>query len=372
MFYKIDEYLKENLGNIVFINLKEGKEIEIKDCKLDSTIPLPISVDNVVDKVKGTEDDISDISIISIVQGMIKVIGIDSMFIYNDKYRDFLFNFDENVIKIILEQGTKYMQDDNKKEGLICFKAAAYMDRDNLDALYNYGRAVEELAFEDDKNVISSLETEALEVFEKIVDTNPEFGLGYYHLGFYYLNQGQFKKTEILWKRALDLDTPETFKDDIYQNLEDMAPKLTYEEAYNMILSGQEEAGLEKLLVLEERYPEWWNLLFFIGLGNRFLGNVQEALLYFKKADKIMPDMPDILNEIGLCKMTLGSYEDGLKNFEDALKIKKDDPEIMCNLGVAYLQIGDMDDARYWFERVLEFDPEDEVATRWLNKMNIM
>ena len=371
MFYKLDEYLKDNLDSLVFINLKDGKDIKVKECTIDSTIPLPLMVENVVDKVKGTED-VSDISIVTIAQGMIKVIGIDSKFIYNDIYIEFLRNFDENVIKIIIEQGTKYMQENQNKDGLICFKAAAFMDKDNLDALYNYGRAVEELAFEDDKNIKSTLEQEALEGFEHITVNHSEYGLGYYHLGFYYLNLGQFKKAELLWKNALELDTPETFKDDIYEKLGDIAYKITYEEGYNLILSGQEEAGLEKLLSLEERFPEWWNLLFFIGLGNRFIGNIQEALLYFKKADKLMPDMPDILNEIGLCKMTIGSFEEGQKNFEKALKIKKDDTELMCNLGVAHFQMGEYDDAKYWMERVLELDPEDEVANQWLNKLNMI
>lgn len=369
MFNRIDQYLKDNLEGVVFINLKDNKKIEIKGVTLDRNIPLPLPVESVVDRVNGAED-ISNISVVAIVQGMIKVIGSDSFFIYNDKYKEFLRAFDENVIKIIIEQGTKYMQEGNNKDGLTCFKAAAYLDKENLDALYNYGRAIEEFAFEDEKNVKPSFEAEALEVFERIVDTYPEFGLGYYHLGFYYLNQGQFKKTEFLWKKALDLDTPETFVDDIYQKLEDIAPKIVYEEGYNMILGGKVEEGLEKLQVLEDKYPEWWNLLFFLGLGNRFAGNIQDALMYFKKADILMPDMPDIINEIGLCKVSIGSFKDGIKSFEEALKIKKDDPEIMCNLGAAYLQVGEIDDARYWFERVLEFDPEDEIATRWLNKIN--
>ena len=55
-----------------------------------------------------------------------------------------------------------------------------------------------------------------------------------------------------------------------------MYSKVEYEEGYTLVFQGKFEEGLEKLLPLEEKYGDWWNLLFMIGLAYKNMNEIKE------------------------------------------------------------------------------------------------
>ena len=118
MFARVEKYLKERVNDIVFINIKDNKQLDVKGFILDETIPLPIPVREVVNRVKD-ESLSGDISILKIVEGMIYIMGIDSQFKYNDIYKKFLIAFDKDIVKVILDQGFRLIEAGNKMDGLM-------------------------------------------------------------------------------------------------------------------------------------------------------------------------------------------------------------------------------------------------------------
>ena len=145
--------------------------------------------------------------------------------------------------------------------------------------------------------------------------------------------------------------------------------KIQYEEGYNLVFHGKCEEGLEKLLPLEEDHPDWWNLLFMIGLAYKNMNEVEDAKKYFNKILTIKPHQVDTLVELGLCEAATYNMEKAIEYFETAAKIK-DDPEILCNLGMAYLNNGELDDAIYYIERAYELDSEDEITIACLRELD--
>ena len=371
MFSRIEKYLKERVDDIVFIHLKDDKSLQVKDSILDSTVPLPIPLKEVVSRVKEEEQD-NEISILKIIQGMVYIIGIDSEFKYNETYKKFLTTFDKDIFKFVLEQAIKLTETGHKVEALICFKACCYIKRNDLDSLYNYARCSEELAKEWSGESVKDFEDEAVEVFENLVEIHPDFPLSYYHLGFHYVNRKFYKKAEVTWDKCLELGVDENKEMEILNKLSEISYKIQYEEGYNLVLSGRPQEGLEKLLPLEEKYPEWWNLQFFIGLSYRYIMDFEEALKYFLKAHRIKPSQTDILNEIGLCNISLGRTMEAIKYFKRALNIKNEDPEILCNLGIAYIEDGNIELANKYVSKSLEINPDDEITNAWMKKIKMM
>lgn len=368
MFERIENNLKDRVNEVVFIELK--KDLELNNCeyRLDKNIPLPLPIDAVVNKVKGLEE-INDISIAKIIKGMILIIGIDSGFRHNDTYIDFLTSFDQNIDNYILGQGIELARKDRKMDALIYFKASLYINKENLNSLYNYARCCEEIAKSDEKEIIKEFEDEAFEVFEILTEKHPDFPLSYYHLGFHYANKKQFKKAEITWKTCLEKGIDENKEMEIQQKLLDISNNIQYEEGYTLVLRGEAKEGLEKLLPLEEKYSDWWNLLFFIGLAYRQMQDYEKALKYYEKVLKYKPSQVDALNEIGLCYMSLGQINEAIKHFKRGLNINKNDSEIMCNIAIAYIQIGEYQDAEKYINQSLEINPKDEITLAWQEKL---
>lgn len=368
MFSRIEKYLKERVNDVVFIHLKDGKSLDVKGFVLDENIPLPIPINEVVDRVKN-ENDIKDISLLKIIQGMVYIIGIDSGFRYNKTYKKFLLNYDENITKVVLDQGFRLIEAGNKREALICFKSCLYIDKKDLDGMYNYARCCEDLAFELSDNPVKDFEDEAIDIFESIIELYPDFPLSYYHLGFHYANKGQYKKAQIIWETSLEKGVDEDKELEIATKLSEINYKVQYEEGYNLVFSGRPDEALDKLLPLEERYPEWWNLQFFVGLSYRQLMNFEDALKHFKKAYRMKPSQVEILNEIGLCNISLGRSDEAIKFFKKALDIKENDSEILCNLGIAYLQVDEIKLAEEYVAKAIRIDPDDEIAKSWMSKI---
>lgn len=372
MFSRIEKYLKERVNDIVFIHLKDNKKLEVKGFTFDDKIPLPIPFKEVVDRVKDESEIVEDISILKIIQGMVYIIGIDSGFKYNESYKEFLTRFDENIIKTILQQGFRLIEVGNKSEALICFKACLYINENDLDSLYNYARCCEELALELSDKPIEDFEEEAIDVFETLTELYPDFPLSYYHLGFHYANREHYKKAQITWERFIDKGSDENRKIEILKKISEISHKVQYEEGYNLVFNGKPSEALNKLLPLEEKYPEWWNLQFFVGLAYRQLVNFEDALKHFEKAYRVKPSQVEILNEIGLCNISLGKNDEAIKYFKRALDVNERDSEILCNLGIAYLQTGKFKLAEEYVEKALEINPDDEVAKAWMSKIKLM
>ncbi|MTI68202.1 MAG: tetratricopeptide repeat protein [Firmicutes bacterium] len=364
MYTNVKEYFKLKTDNLSFIQLKPNSDLEINGYKIKEETPLPIVIDELVNEIKEKRAQ-EEIKITSVIRGIIYTIGVDPEFKFNNEYKKILYNYKSDIEEYILYKGVQLIKDDFE-EGLIYLRSLIKLNEENVEGLYNYGFALEEKA----KKLYKNKEIKkgniffkkSTELFETIIDIDPDYVMAYYKLGFHYMNAKQFKKAQIMWEKFLHLNEEENLNAEVTEALVAIEDDVTYEEGYSEILGGNIQKGLKKLIPLKEKYSDWWNLLFMIGLGYRQVGEYSKAIKEFENVLIIKPEQVDTLNELGLSLANVSKFKQAIQKFTEALKLKTDDHELLCNRGMCYLQIDDIDNASKDINKANRIKPYDEVT----------
>jgi tetratricopeptide (TPR) repeat protein len=282
-------------------------------------------------------------------------------------YKQLLLKIDADIAKSILSDGIRYATDSQFSNAILYFNAAINLEPYNIDATYNLGRAFEDLSELEARPELKKL---AKYCYEKCIEIDPNFGYAYFSLGFSLYNEENYLKAEENWLIALNFPLTEEMREEVVMGLGRVRDKAAYERGYQLILSGRVNEGLEVLCALEEDHDEWWNLLFFIGVGNRMLERFEDALGYFLKVMTLNTGHIQTMNEIGICLISIGDYNEAERYFKEALRLSPENAEIICNLGIVYFNKGDDKTARDYFDRAHLIAPEDEVIQMWLDHIN--
>jgi tetratricopeptide (TPR) repeat protein len=91
-------------------------------------------------------------------------------------------------------------------------------------------------------------------------------------------------------------------------------------------------------------------------------GEVDEAIVHFKKAVEIWPGHAEAHNNLGSALVRKGATREAMVHFQKVLEIWPNDIEARNNLGGALLQEGRIDEAIPEFERIIEEKPDDAKA----------
>lgn len=367
---RLDKYVLDKAEELVFITIDKSEDLGLIGYEVPKEgIKIPIKSNVLVKSIKDNKAQ-EEINVMSMIDAMIYLEGIDPDFIYNVEYDDLIETFARKSNFDYMDY-MGYMSNQAYSKGeirdaLVYIRAYLRMEPDDIMGLYQYAIICQELSLryqkDEDVKAMNDFLLEALASLEKIIGLDDSFALAYYQLGFHYSNQNQFVKAKLTWDRALDLGLDDETRTDIMENLAKIDHKVRYEHAYNLVFQGKAEEGLQDLLDLESQYPDWWNLLFIISLAYKSLGDLGQAKSYLEKILITRPTQVDTLVEMALCLAQEVNMTGAIDYLTRAAKLKKDDPEILCNLGMAYLHNGEEDEARYYIERAYEIDPTDEVT----------
>ena len=367
---RLDKYVLDKAEELVFITIDKSEDLGLIGYEVPNEgIKIPIKSNVLVKSIKDNKAQ-EEINMMSMIDAMIYLEGIDPDFIYNVEYDDLIETFARKSNFDYMDY-MGYMSNQAYSKGeirdaLVYIRAYLRMEPDDIMGLYQYAIICQELSLryqkDEDVKAMNDFLLEALASLEKIIGLDDSFALAYYQLGFHYSNQNQFVKAKLTWDRALDLGLDDETRTDIMENLAKIDHKVRYEHAYNLVFQGKAEEGLQDLLDLESQYPDWWNLLFIISLAYKSLGDLGQAKSYLEKILITRPTQVDTLVEMALCLAQEANMTGAIDYLTRAAKLKKDDPEILCNLGMAYLHNGEEDEARYYIERAYEIDPTDEVT----------
>lgn len=367
---RLDKYVLDKAEELVFITIDKSEDLGLIGYEVPKEgIKIPIKSNVLVKSIKDNKAQ-EEINMMSMIDAMIYLGGIDPDFIYNVEYDDLIETFARKSNFDYMDY-MGYMSNQAYSKGeirdaLVYIRAYLRMEPDDIMGLYQYAIICQELSLryqkDEDVKAMNDFLLEALASLEKIIGLDDSFALAYYQLGFHYSNQNQFVKAKLTWDRALDLGLDDETRTDIMENLAKIDHKVRYEHAYNLVFQGKAEEGLQDLLDLESQYPDWWNLLFIISLAYKSLGDLGQAKYYLEKILITRPTQVDTLVEMALCLAQEANMTGAIDYLTRAAKLKKDDPEILCNLGMAYLHNGEEDEVRYYIERAYEIDPTDEVT----------
>ena len=387
MSNNVEKYFKEAMEKIVFINLSDEFIDRHETLRFLKGIPIPVSLDVLENEAHKNEKGKMGFSPAAAAQAMVYVIGASKNFPYAEQYKLFLKYNIKGFYVATLASGIDLAQRGKFLEAAIVFRATDIYDRwsrkdeplgtpktrdprlpETPDAIYNYARVCRDIYMdenEEDPAKKTVFREESVKAFETLVKEFPEYDQSYYFLGFFYMNKKRYQDAQQVWNKFLEITKDSVMADDVRERMDQVADLIIYEKGYLEVMNERAEAGLEILLPLYEKYREWWNLLFFIGLAYRKLGEFEKAIFFFEEVARLKPSQSDSYNELGLCYASLGDYNNAEKYFKKAALIEDNDPELLCNLAAVYINCGKLDEAEETLSKAESMAPGEEITKLW-------
>lgn len=360
-----NKFYDKQKDEISFITLKASAKIKLgsNEYTTDKELPVPIRVDSLVSDIQN-QDEYDGIAISNIIDGIIYVLGTEKEFDFKKEYLNLLSDLKIDIVPYVIHCINQF--DDKKVNDAVVYGKSLVNVCENEKTAFVYASALERKSIESLNNSLFDTAKyfmdESIIYFEKALDYDDKFALAYYKLGFYYKNNQQYIKAKLYWEKQQEFDDDYLRKDEIRNEIEQLNVYVKYETGYNYVLNSEPQKGLDILLPLVEIYSGWWNLLFFVGLAYRSLGEYEIAEKYFENVLKIEEGQSHALNELGLCKMCLEKYDEAKDLFTMLLALDSNNSEVLCNRAAAYLYIGEKEKAKRDVEKALKINPDDGIA----------
>ncbi|MGB4439935.1 MAG: tetratricopeptide repeat protein [Sedimentibacter sp.] len=360
-----EDYFEKKKNDISFITLKKGASISFKDKTyiINKELPVPVRVDKLLEDIK-KQNEVDGITLNNIIDGIIFIKGTDPQFEFTKDYTEMLEKLNFDIKPYIIFCINKF-SDDECEDGVVYGKALINTEEDEKNC-FIYASALEKMGIEYNAKGHDNLSQyflgEANKYFEKALDYDEKFALSYYKLGFYYKRMQQYVKAELTWTKHQEFDDDVLRIDEIRNELIQLKPYVDFENGYNLVLKERPEEGLDLLLPLVKDFSGWWNLLFFIGLAYRMLGDYEIAETYYENVLKIDSVQKDALNELGLCKICRKKYIEAEELFSRLLSLDPGNCEVFCNRAVALMYSNQTERAKEDIQTALKINPNDPVA----------
>lgn len=314
---RIKDYLLPFMEEYIFDELSEEHLKKSGNLDILKGVPVPI-------EMKG----IGELSNLKIAHGMAMVIGSDPDFPHRDNYIEYIKrSFGDEFFKPLISEGIDYAEKGEFLRACVCFRAAHLINPKDSDSLFCYGHACKD-AYEsgEGEEYVGRFKAEALDAFEQLTLLAPEFAMGYYYLGYGYLNLGLYTKAKLTLEEFLSLNEKQR-KDPDFEGyppeqedgmreaeaevegiLKQLDDAVIIEQGYNSVLSGRYQQGIDILLPYTEReeYNKWWPLYYYLGVANKELGlledgeaNLLKALTFAPSDIATMELLVDVYEEMG-------------------------------------------------------------------------
>ena len=326
---KEQEQLKDRIGEYLIPRIDQGFLFdELSDKYLEKAgvlhilkdVPVPIRI-----------SDMSGMTTVTIARNMAYVMGCDINFRYRQNYIDYIVHtFSKDFVKPLINEGVELAASEKYEEACILFRAALMIDTENRDALYCYGRACKD-AYENGsgEEYIGRFKAESLEAFERLTLQDPDFDMGFYFLGFGYVNLGLYIKAKLTWDRFMELSSQGELRAEVRGLLDKLDEPCKIEEGYNAVLSGRFEEGIAILSDYEEdsRFNTWWPLWYYLGMAYKGLEEYQDAEERFRRVLQYSPSNVDTMKELAEIYEIWGDTEK-VEKYRNKIKIVNANAEL--------------------------------------------
>lgn len=365
--------LEKQLDDIAFLEL--NKDVLLSDSvRISKDIPLPMKSGYLIEGIKSNE--YADcIKLDKIAISMMYVLGCTRNFKYGSEYIKILKSIGKGIDSYMLDLALKFAQKGKLMDALILFIALDGICDRHREIRYNIALTIKDLALSRESMLKKDQEKSKDEEYElyhklsfieflRLKEDYPDFSHIDYHLGFYYLNEGENEKALTSWQKVMDSDVDDEIKCEVGRLIEVLKDNIDFEHGKECVLEGNMLGGLRKLIPLIEKYDTWSEAKYFTALAYRKLGNYKKAMMLLNELIESGEDFSEIYNELGLCCISLGDVKSAVKYLKRAVNAREYDVGYLCNLGIACYKAGDIKQAKEYIDKAYSISPEDEITKK--------
>ncbi|MDO4833878.1 MAG: hypothetical protein Q4A40_02445 [Bacillota bacterium] len=278
---RIGRYFRKYLNKFVFVEFSEEFMAKNKAGDLMKGVPIPLRRKEVKDFAGG-----EGINFLVLAENMAWVMGCDPHFRHTADYVAILTKlYNRKLYEGMLKEGRNAAEQGEMDNACIHFRAALCMQYDYMHAMYSYARACR-VMYENSRNeeYIGRFKAESLDWFELLTETHPRFAMGYYYLGYSYLNMGLYGKAQLAWQSFLRFTKNNKDRKEINRRLTQIADPVKIEDGCLKVGTGRYEEGIAILEpYLRSQFNDWWPLHFYLGRGYVQAGRIADGVAEFKK-----------------------------------------------------------------------------------------
>lgn len=319
---RIGRYFRKYLNKFVFVEFSEDFIRESKAGHLMKGVPIPLRRKEVKEFAGGR-----GIDFLVLAENMAWVMGCDPHFKHTKDYCAILKKlYNYKLYEGMMKEGRDAAEKGEMDNACIHFRAALCMKHDYMHAMYSYARACR-VMYEHSKNeeYVGRFKAEAVDWFEILTETHPRFAMGYYYLGYSYLNMGLYGKAQLAWQSYLKFGRNGKDRREIDKRLKQIAHPVAIEDGCLKIGAGRYEEGLEILEpYLQSQYKDWWPLHYYLGRGYVQAGQIADAVAEFKKVLMANGSHLETMKELLLIyeeeddRANIKKYTEKIRMIEDA------------------------------------------------------
>ena len=353
-----------SLRAIRYIKVPKGMRIESDTFRLDPDIMLPVQLPQGSSRLRQ-----EDISLESIVSGMLTLIAYDESHRDVQYYKDFVLTIDPMLPDKLCKAAIAKEEQKDYEFAEELFLAVYHLLPQaasciNLATLYSYmavdarDKGNEE---KEDEYLISAKRTlsdglrrfgESEEVLAEIASFeaftgNLEESKEYLERYMAIAGEGERKQEmkKLLSRIEVQLENDEEIK-----------------EAYDFIMLGEDAKAIEAAGRFIERNPGVWNGYFLRGWAYRKMGEYAKARDDQMKCLELGERSADIYNELSISELEIGDRELAKTYLETAADLDPDNLTVASNLSLLHLQDDEFDEAREYLEKARFLSGSDSIV----------
>ncbi|MCR4631805.1 MAG: tetratricopeptide repeat protein [Treponema sp.] len=376
---------KNPLESIYYIGIPENFVASDAAFKIDTSIKLPVQ--RKMDDDPGSFNP-EEISTEQILAGILTVLAYDKKNENLDYYRSIIKKVRPNIKKELCEAAILKTKNEDFDLAEEIFLSLLGLDPEDEAVILNMALFLDQRA-DSYRNAglnedADAYDSDALAYYRDAMNAEPPLPDAFFNAGFYYMKKHSYREAKDAFETYIaltcDVDDKDLGENGVYkkeraqeivnnitnQNMDDES----FQKAYDLISSGNEEKGLEEIRNFLVNNPKVWNAWFMLGWGLRRLERFEDAEQAFREALKYGGETnSDTFNELAICLIQEKKFDEAKENLLKAFELEPESPKIISNLGYLALAQGDKTAARNYFTTVLEYDPKDKIAANELMKL---
>lgn len=315
---RIGKYFRKYLNKFVFVEFSNEFLAKSKTGDVMKGVPVPLRKKEVKAFAGG-----EGVDMMVLAENMAWVMGCDPHFKYTKQYCEFLTRgFGKKMTEGILKKGRDAAEQGEMDQACIMFRACLCLQYDYLHAMYSYTRALRVMYMSSrNEEYVGRVKAECLDWLELLTETHPRFAMGYYYLGYAYLNMGLYAKAVAAWNGFLKYTKNNKDRKEIRNRIQQISDPVKIEEGCNDIMAGRYVDGINTLeAYTKTQFNDWWPLHYYLGIGYQMSGDVKAAVTEFKKVLAINGSHLETMKELVSIYESQGD-KDGINKYAKKIEL---------------------------------------------------